>query len=65
VAFAGALVMRGRGRDLWILLAPIAMVTLVALTTYGTTRFRMAAEPSIVLLAAVALEAAVLRVRSP
>jgi 4-amino-4-deoxy-L-arabinose transferase-like glycosyltransferase len=64
LALAGAVLMRRRGRDLWILLAPVAMVTLVAITTYGTTRFRMAAEPSIVLLAAVALEAAVLRVRS-
>ena len=53
-AFAGAFLVR-RGR--WVLLAPVLMVTLVALTTYGTTRFRMAAEPSIVLLAAVALQA--------
>jgi len=59
-AFAGALLAR-RGR--WVLLAPVLMVTLVALATYGTTRFRMAAEPSIVLLAAVALQALALRVR--
>jgi 4-amino-4-deoxy-L-arabinose transferase-like glycosyltransferase len=63
LALAGALVLRGRGRGLWILLAPLLMVTLVGVATYGTTRFRMAAEPSIVLLAAVALEAAALRVR--
>jgi 4-amino-4-deoxy-L-arabinose transferase-like glycosyltransferase len=62
-AALGALVLRGRRRGLWILLAPVALVTLVAATTYGTTRFRMAAEPSIVLLAAAGLEAAALRVR--
>jgi 4-amino-4-deoxy-L-arabinose transferase-like glycosyltransferase len=64
LAVAGAVVLRARGRDLWILLAPIVMVTLVGITTYGTTRFRMAAEPSIVLLAAAAVQAAVVRVRS-
>jgi 4-amino-4-deoxy-L-arabinose transferase-like glycosyltransferase len=63
LAVAGALLLRGRRRGLWVLLAPVLMVTLVGATTYGTTRFRMAAEPSIVLLAAVALEAAALRVR--
>ena len=31
--------------------------TLTALLTYGSTRFRFAAEPSIVVLAAVALDA--------
>jgi 4-amino-4-deoxy-L-arabinose transferase-like glycosyltransferase len=65
LALAGAVLLRRRGRDLWIVMAPIVMVTLVAMTTYGTTRFRMAAEPSIVLLAAVALQAVALRVRSP
>jgi 4-amino-4-deoxy-L-arabinose transferase-like glycosyltransferase len=64
LAVAGALLLRGRRRGLWMLLAPVLMVTLVAMTTYGTTRFRIAAEPSIVLLAAAALEAAALRVRS-
>jgi len=63
LALAGALLLRGRRRGLWVLLAPLLMVTLVGVTTYGTTRFRMAAEPSIVLLAAVALEATALRVR--
>jgi 4-amino-4-deoxy-L-arabinose transferase-like glycosyltransferase len=63
LAIAGALLLRRRRRELWILLAPVLMVTLVAAATYGTTRFRMAAEPSIVLLAAVALQAAARRVR--
>ena len=49
---------RGRGccararQLLAILLAPAAMVTLTALLSYGWTRFRFAAEPSIVVLAA-------------
>jgi hypothetical protein len=63
LAAAGAVLLRRRGRDLWILLAPIVMVTLVGMATYGTTRFRMAAEPSLVLLAAVTLDATVRRVR--
>ena len=62
-AVLGAFLLRGRRRGLWILLAPVAMVTLVGVTTYGNTRFRMAAEPSIVLLAAVGLEALAVRVR--
>jgi 4-amino-4-deoxy-L-arabinose transferase-like glycosyltransferase len=61
-AFAGALLLRRR-RELWILLAPVAMVILVGATTYGTTRFRMAAEPSLVLLGAAAVSALAPRVR--
>ena len=53
-AAAGAFVVTRR-RDRWILLAPVAMVVLVAIATYGTTRFRFAAEPSVCVLAAVAL----------
>ena len=36
---------------------PAVVVTVSAAVTYGQTRFRAAAEPSIVLLAAVALVA--------
>ena len=43
---------------------PVAMVTLTALLTYGSTRFRFAAEPSIVVLAAVAVDALVGRGRN-
>jgi hypothetical protein len=53
-AIAGAVLMR---RQRWVLLAPIAMVLAVAIATYGTTRFRFAAEPSVCVLAAVALVA--------
>lgn len=45
----------GAGFALAVLLAPIAMTICVAIVTYGGTRFRYAAEPSLVILAAVAL----------
>ena len=52
LAAAGAFLVR---RDRWLLLAPVAMVVAVAAVTYGTTRFRFAAEPSVCVLAAVSL----------
>jgi 4-amino-4-deoxy-L-arabinose transferase-like glycosyltransferase len=57
LAVAGAIVLGRRGdrHALLILLAPVAMVVAVALATYGTTRFRFAAEPSVCVLAAVAV----------
>ena len=54
MAAAGAFLVR---RDRWILLAPVVMTVAVAAVTYGTTRFRFAAEPSVCVLAAVALVA--------
>lgn len=57
LAAAGAVVQRRRRGPLLVLLAPVAMVVLVAAATYGTTRFRFAAEPSLCVLAAVALVA--------
>jgi 4-amino-4-deoxy-L-arabinose transferase-like glycosyltransferase len=63
-AAAGAWLLRRRGAELAILLAPVAMVTVTALLSYGATRFRFAAEPSIVVLAAVAA-ATLVRRRSP
>jgi hypothetical protein len=56
-AAAGAWLLRRRGQPLAVLLVPPAMVTLTALLSYGSTRFRFAAEPSIVVLAAVAADA--------
>lgn len=52
------LLARRRPFALVVLLAPVVMVLLVAIATYGGTRFRYAAEPSLVILAAVALVAA-------
>src|SRR3954465_10180016 len=57
-ALFGAVVMRRRGESLRILLVPIVFVTLVAALSYGSTRFRVAAEPAIVVLASVGLTVA-------
>ena len=50
-----AILVRRRARGLLVLVAPILLVMAVAVVTYGGTRFRYAAEPSFVVLAAVAL----------
>ncbi|HEU5301545.1 MAG TPA: glycosyltransferase family 39 protein [Acidimicrobiia bacterium] len=57
LAVGGIVVLR-RGRALvWPLLVPVALVTMIAAFAYGTIRFRVPAEVSIVVLAAVALDA--------
>ena len=56
-AVAGALVLRRRGVAIWILLMPAVAVSVTALATYGNLRFRESAELSLVVLAAVALDA--------
>jgi 4-amino-4-deoxy-L-arabinose transferase-like glycosyltransferase len=61
LAAAGGWLLRRRGEPVAILLVPLAMVTLTALLTYGSTRFRFAAEPAVVVLAAVTLDAALRR----
>jgi 4-amino-4-deoxy-L-arabinose transferase-like glycosyltransferase len=43
-------------RTLWILLAPVVVVSLTALLTYGNVRFREPAEISAALLAAVGID---------
>ena len=56
LAVAGAIVLARRsGRVLWVLLAPAIASTIGVAVSYGQTRFRGAAEPSIVLLAALAI----------
>lgn len=64
LAVAGAVVLRRRREPLVVLLAPCVLVVLMGLTTYGSTRFRFAAEPAVVVLAAVALEALLRRRRA-
>ena len=58
-AIAGAVVMwrRRARRALWILLVPAIAATAGAAATYGQTRFRAAAEPSLAILAAVVIVA--------
>ncbi|HKA93934.1 MAG TPA: glycosyltransferase family 39 protein [Acidimicrobiia bacterium] len=58
-AVAGWVVMRRRGRRSWPLLVPALIVTVASAVTYGQTRFRAPAEPSLVVLAAVAVAAVV------
>jgi len=54
----GGIVILRRGRAIvWPLLVPAALVTLITAFAYGTLRFRVPAEVSIVVLAAVALDA--------
>lgn len=59
-AIAGAVVLwrRRQRAALWILLTPVIAVTVGVAVSYGQTRFRAAAEPSLAILAAVAIVAA-------
>jgi 4-amino-4-deoxy-L-arabinose transferase-like glycosyltransferase len=57
LAVYGFIVLRRRGIPVWILIAPVITVTATALLTYGSVRFRHSGELSIVVLAAVALDA--------
>jgi 4-amino-4-deoxy-L-arabinose transferase-like glycosyltransferase len=48
---------RLNGRERWILLAPVAMVIIVSALTWGIGRFRIAADVSLIVLAAAAVGA--------
>ncbi len=65
LSIAGGVVLRRRAGapPLYPLLAPIAAVVVTVLTTYASTRFRTTAEPSFVVLAALAIDAAIGRAR--
>ena len=65
LAIAGFVLLRRRrdGDALMVLLAPVALVLLVGVVVYGSTRFRTAAEPALLIAAAVALDAAAHRAR--
>ena len=65
LALAGAVLVRRRRGPLLPLLALPAMVTITAALVYGVTRFRFAAEPALVVLAAVTLDALIARARAP
>lgn len=54
VGIAGAVLLRRRGQPLAILLAPVAVAAVVSLLGYGTPRFRVPAEITLVVLASVA-----------
>lgn len=55
LAVAGAVALRRRGVPLAPLAAPLVLVTLVSVLSFGDVRFREAADVSLVLLAAAAL----------
>ncbi len=59
LAIAGGVVLRRRRVRVWFLLVPPVIVTAGALLSYGQTRFRVPAEPVIVVLAAAAIAAVV------
>ncbi len=56
-AIAGVFVLRRRRTYIWPLVATVVTVSIVAASTYGQQRFRIAAEPAILVLAAVAMNA--------
>lgn len=59
LAIGGGVVLWRRKATLWPLLVPPVVVTLASAATYGQTRFRVPAEPSLIVLAAIALAALV------
>jgi hypothetical protein len=61
LAVAGAVVLRRRRQPVWPFAAYAAAVSVVAVLIYGITRFRMTAEPALIALAAVAIDAALVR----
>ena len=55
LAVAGVVLLRRRRVPVWPLVATAVVVSITAVLTYGQQRFRVAAEPAIVVLAAVTL----------
>jgi hypothetical protein len=58
-AVAGGLWLRHRRRRVWPLLVPVWVVVLSVAVFYGSPRFRVPAEPTVVVLAAVGISALV------
>ena len=65
LAIYGLVLLRRRGEPLVIMVAPAVVVTLVSIAAYGFTRFRVAADVTLVALAALAVVALVDRRRPP
>jgi 4-amino-4-deoxy-L-arabinose transferase-like glycosyltransferase len=64
LAVAGAILLRRRRTaPVFPLLAPASVVLVTVVVTYGLTRFRFAAMPALIVLAAVAIDAVIVRVR--
>ncbi len=64
LAVLGALILRRRRGPVWLLGAPFVLVLTTSLTAYGITRFRVVAEPALVVLAAIGIHALATRLRA-
>ncbi len=64
LALGGALLLRRRSVSLVPLLATFAMATVAAAIAFGLTRYRLVAEPALIVLAAVSIERAVRATRT-
>jgi 4-amino-4-deoxy-L-arabinose transferase-like glycosyltransferase len=66
LSIAGAVLLRRRAHapPLYPLLAPIVVVVVTVVVTYASTRFRTTAEPALVVLAALTIDAVLGRVQS-
>ncbi|MEM8619253.1 MAG: glycosyltransferase family 39 protein [Actinomycetota bacterium] len=62
-AVVGGVLARRRRITIWPLVVPVGMVFALVVFTYGNQRFRVAAEPSVIVLAAVAAAAGMRRLR--
>lgn len=51
--YGGATLMRGRRRELAVLLAPVAVATVTAATSYGSVRLRLPGDVALIVLGAV------------
>ena len=56
LAAAALVLVRRRGFPTWLFAAPLVLVTVTSALGYGETRFRQAAEVSLVVLAALGVE---------
>jgi Dolichyl-phosphate-mannose-protein mannosyltransferase len=65
LAAIGGLSLRRRRSELWVLVAPVVLVTLVSVFAFGDPRFRHAADVALPLLAAVGLARLLERRRRP
>ena len=69
LAAAGTVIQWRRRQPVWLLVGPVVVATITAAFGYGNSRFRIVAEPGLVVLAAVAIVAVVRRLtartRSP
>lgn len=63
LAAVALVALRRRGETVWPLVAMAVLVTITAVYAYGITRFRIPAEVAIIVLAGVALDAGLRRLR--